>query len=376
MSFRFEGRRQKKSARKTSVNVVDNLLGGGASVDGPNLILGTIGGGKTLLATMVAAEGASRANVAGVKNQKWLYLTTSQRPAEIEKLAVSYLSRTSRQFAPSDLFNEVAHRKVVQGAREVPPALRWHAAMASIAMGLDIIELEMCGTKNADFADQLIRMVERHCVCNHLGGLGGIVLDDLYIAFSRHFRSRPGNINQKLFSGGICRAISAIASHVRQSLGCPLWMVYPLSEGRIGGNPQFPATHSHALDCRNLGNVISTAIVLGQKTTRSSLGQNATGPSKLLARCTKSSFPARKCEPVMLEFTSDYASLEMTDLYQMDHVGNVTLKSLDQNQPIMDETARIELMRYLDTTDNLEECVATSEVRTSKRAKRQRESKC
>lgn len=365
--------RPRVPAHKTSVSVVDSLLGGGAASGGANLIFGTIGSGKTTLATMIAAEGASQASAAGFHCGKWLYLTTSQRPAEIANTAVSYLARIDRDLASSNcvLSGVAAHqdRNECENRPEsyMPPHLRWIGAKAVIAVGLDIVEAELNETSCENFEEQLLRHIQRHCIVNNISGLFGVVIDDMHTLFSQHFRFGKVTPDQKLFSHNICRAISRIAFDICRSHGCALWMVYPLAEGRFGDKPLYSPTHRDALECRKLGNVISSAIVLGRRLPQTSI---------VLARCTMSPFPERNSEPVMLEFSNAFASLEVTDKYQIDHRGELRLNSADRDKPIMDETAEIELRQFLETHGNIDECGKTIERRdsTSGRIRRRKKS--
>jgi KaiC/GvpD/RAD55 family RecA-like ATPase len=297
--------------RSTGLSLVDDLIGGGVTPGEPNFILGPIASGKTLLATMIAVEGAWREEVSRRTNPGcWVYLTSSQRPREIRNWAESYLAMLPRGpgscglekvTRETETWNWLRHQDRMSRFGDAKPEQRLQVARTALARRLLIVNAYLPTGDNSNLSTQITSLVESALERAGQNHLAGVVVDSLWVlAHQYHFNQSADWQRSHHLSPLIRKAVRGITWEIGRRYCCPIWLTH-LLVGRASTEAHRTYTHRDAMDCKVLGDVASIAVVLSERDPL---------VNAFCARCTLSPLAARASEPVLIRFATSFAGFE------------------------------------------------------------------
>ncbi|MFT5526333.1 MAG: hypothetical protein ACI9HK_004309 [Pirellulaceae bacterium] len=251
--------------KSTNVELIDRLLGGGTRV-GVYGILGPSGVGKSVLANMIAANGATGKSIFKTplyKELPWMLFDLHNGRGRTVQRVISHIGRIRRDDVgcESEEIQKYEEERRDELPTEdgllIPSCEREYLALKAVYKQLFVWSDDDEQPAFSSLATQEW-ITDRITQTAYLQrGLGGIVIDGArhvwYASKDETDFSEREFLEQ--FVANFCRTLA-------RRFQCPVWITHQIASAKCGAPPTTQLTHGDAADCKSFAEMMDACLVM------------------------------------------------------------------------------------------------------------------
>ena len=277
----------------TGIGFLDEMLGGGTKPAGVYGILSPTGVGKSVLATMIACNGAAGGSIMSPQRPvrgRWFLIDLHNDNAVVQR-CISYWSRIAWDHTDRRSENHEAPCHERERAEMMSESKRLELGFARVFANLRLIRYHQVhmGTQLIDCPEWGLPRDE----CE----IGGIVVDG-----ASHLWFHEQDTSDLYYNQYLEELVSVRLRKLAEYLNAPVWVTHHIAGHRSDARPTEILTHRDAADCKTFADSMDACVVIG---TRSG---NCTG-DVFSIQCTKRHSIGGTQDRMLIEHDSRYAGL-------------------------------------------------------------------
>jgi hypothetical protein len=303
----------KPEKKPTNVSFVDRLLCGGTKPKGVYGILSPTGVGKSTLAAMIAANGATGPSIFSHEHYQslpWILFDLHNGPATTKNRVLSHVAEIKRDRVYRTTEAMIKYEPRGKNGKMIPESIRFKRACEKLNLQLLAIwdfEPNLANIENTLFSYAQVR-----------GGWGGIVIDG---ARQVWYASQPTtNLPETKF---LEHLVSDFCRRIANRYACPVWITHQIRGAKCDAPPTMRLSHRDASDCKAFADTMDACLVIGNES-------DPNPDSVFSIACTKGEPDQVKKKPMLLMHDPYFASIVEAEGYVEDRSKRTYRKAPDE----------------------------------------------
>lgn len=323
--------------KPTNVKFIDHLLGGGTKPGGVYGILSPPKVGKSMLANMIAANGATGESIFTTPlytHLSWMLFDLHNGRRLTSTRIISHVGKIRRE----DVWFESDEIQAYEQERqdELPTengTIRSSSSRGEFAR--KALHKQVIPWSDADEQPPFSSRATQEWISHQITatafqyrGVGGIVIDGARDVW--HASQGETKLSKREF---LSRLVPQFCRSLARQFQCPVWITHQTCDRLRNVPPTTQLTHQDAADCKSFADSMDACLVMG---TASESDPDRGIESVFSIRCTKGDPKIISGERILLKYDRDFSSIVEAKDYMEDR-RNRTWKQIPRSKPLIAE---------------------------------------
>ncbi len=320
--------------KPTNVRFVDRLLGGGTKPEGVYGILSPTGVGKSTLACMIAANGATGGSIFRQESSESLpcvLFDLHNGRSLSEQRIISHVGRICREQVWYESQELLPYEEERKGELSIQNGSLLNSCERA-KLARDVLNGQLYLYSNCDEALNLSDGATPNWISLELtraaqqsGGLGGIVIDGA----RQVWYASQGKVDC-LECEFLEQLVAQFCRRLAKRFQCPVWISHQIRYAQGYAPPTTQLTHRDAADCKSFANGMDACLVMG----------TPSDPDNVFSiRCTKGDPKVVSRERILLKYDDVFSSIVEAKDFVEDRK-NRTWKKVPGLKPLLDDSGK------------------------------------